>query len=99
MTKRLKTLQRIVDGGLVPVVRAESAEKALRLIDALLAGGVIVEDFAQIGMGATVNLNLTIGQAARVGNGATVKADVPAGGRVWAGVIWPPRPVESAQSQ
>jgi len=40
MTKRLKTLQRIVDGGLVPVVRAESAEKALRLIDALLAGGV-----------------------------------------------------------
>lgn len=59
---------------------------------ALLAGGVCVEDHAQIGMGATVNLNLTIGSGARVGNGATVKADVPAQGRVYAGTIWPPRP-------
>jgi sugar O-acyltransferase (sialic acid O-acetyltransferase NeuD family) len=58
---------------------------------ALLAGGVRVEDYAQIGMGATVNINLTVGARARVGNGATVKADVPAGGRVFAGSIWPPR--------
>jgi acetyltransferase EpsM len=58
---------------------------------ALLAGGVKVEDHAQVGMGTTINLNLTIGRAARVGNGATVKADVPAGGVVPAGTIWPPR--------
>jgi sugar O-acyltransferase (sialic acid O-acetyltransferase NeuD family) len=56
---------------------------------ALLAGGVCVKDFAQIGMGATINLNLTIGKAARVGNGATVKTDVPSEGRVYAGAIWP----------
>ncbi len=58
---------------------------------ALLAGGARVEDYAQIGMGATININLTIGSRARVGNGATVKADVPAGGRVYAGTIWPLR--------
>jgi len=58
---------------------------------ALLAGGVRIEDYAQIGMGATVNINLTVGSHARVGNSATVKADVPANGRVYAGTIWPPR--------
>ena len=58
---------------------------------ALLAGGVQVEDYAQIGMGATININLTIGSRARIGNGATVKAAVPAGERVFAGSIWPPR--------
>jgi acetyltransferase-like isoleucine patch superfamily enzyme len=42
-------------------------------------------------MGATVNINLTVGSHARVGNSATVKADVPANGRVYAGTIWPPR--------
>jgi acetyltransferase EpsM len=56
---------------------------------AMLAGGVHVEDYAQIGMGATVNLNLTIGSRARIGNSATIKANVPAGGRVYAGTIWP----------
>jgi acetyltransferase EpsM len=58
---------------------------------AALAGGVRVEDYAQIGMNATVNLNITIGAGARIGNGATVKADVPSGGRVYAGTIWPVR--------
>jgi sugar O-acyltransferase (sialic acid O-acetyltransferase NeuD family) len=56
---------------------------------AMLAGGVTVEDYAQIGMAATVNLNITIGRGARVGNGATVKSDVPAGTVVRAGTIWP----------
>lgn len=58
---------------------------------ALLAGGARIEDYAQIGMGATININLTIGSHARIGNSATVKADVPANGRVYAGTIWPPR--------
>ncbi len=58
---------------------------------AMLAGGVVIEDYAQVGMAATVNLNITIGRHARVGNGATVKKDVPAGTVVHAGCIWPPR--------
>jgi sugar O-acyltransferase (sialic acid O-acetyltransferase NeuD family) len=58
---------------------------------ALLAGGVHIQDFAQIGMGVTINLNITIGRGARVGNGATVKTDVPENGIVWAGSIWPRR--------
>lgn len=57
---------------------------------ALLAGEVTVEDFAQIGMGATINLAIKIGSAARIGNSAVVKGDVPANGRVYAGTIWPP---------
>lgn len=61
---------------------------------AMLAGGVRVEEYAQIGMGATINLNLTIGCRARIGNGATVKADVPASGRVYAGTTWPKNSIE-----
>jgi sugar O-acyltransferase (sialic acid O-acetyltransferase NeuD family) len=58
---------------------------------ATLAGGVHVENYAQIGMRATVNVQITIGERARLGNGCTVKADVPTGGRVYAGTIWPVR--------
>ena len=58
---------------------------------ALLAGGVKIQDHAQIGMGVTINVNITIGARARVGNGATIKADVPPGGRVYAGQTWPER--------
>ncbi len=58
---------------------------------AMLAGGVVLEDYVQVGMAATINLRLRVGQGARIGNGATVKSDVPAGGVVYAGQIWPPR--------
>ncbi len=58
---------------------------------AMLAGGVVIEDYAQVGMAASINLNITIGRYARIGNGATVKKDVPAGTVVHAGSIWPPR--------
>jgi sugar O-acyltransferase (sialic acid O-acetyltransferase NeuD family) len=56
---------------------------------ALLAGNVNIKDFAQIGMGATINLRVCIGKEARIGNSAVVKADVPDQGRVYAGTIWP----------
>jgi acetyltransferase EpsM len=57
---------------------------------ATLAGGVCVDDYAQIGMCATVNVNLKIGCRVRIGNGAIVKADIPAGMRIHAGEIFPP---------
>lgn len=67
---------------------------------ATLAGMVTVEDHAQIGMRATVNVKITIGAGALLGNGCTVKADVPPGTRVRAGTIWPvptPKPVTDLQ--
>ncbi|MEE9508189.1 MAG: acetyltransferase [Anaerolineales bacterium] len=57
----------------------------------ILAGGVTVGEGVQIGLGVTVNLNVTIGDKARIGNSAVVKADVPSGGVVYAGQVWPPR--------
>jgi acetyltransferase-like isoleucine patch superfamily enzyme len=36
-----------------------------------------------------VNLNVKIGAGVRIGNGATIKDDVPDGGIVRAGAIWP----------
>lgn len=57
---------------------------------ALLAGAVTIEDFAQVGMGATINLGVKVGSRARIGNSAVIKGDVPADGRVYAGMIWPP---------
>lgn len=64
---------------------------------ATLAGNVHVRNCAQIGMLATVNLKVTVGENARLGNGCTVKDDVPPGGRVWAGVIWPFRNPANSQ--
>lgn len=57
---------------------------------AMTAGDVIIEDFAQIGMNATVNIGVRVGKECLIGNGATIKKDVPAGTRVYAGSIWPP---------
>lgn len=56
---------------------------------ATLAGNVRVENYAQIGMRATVNMQITVGECALLGNGSTVKADVPPNTRVRAGTIWP----------
>ena len=56
---------------------------------AMLAGGVRVGEGVLVGMGATVNLNVSIGDGARIGNSAVVKSDVPGGGVVKAGSVWP----------
>ena len=56
---------------------------------AILAGGVQVGERCLVGMGVTVNLGVKIGAGARIGNSAVVKADVPPGGVVRAGAVWP----------
>jgi acetyltransferase EpsM len=56
---------------------------------AILAGNVTVKDYAQIGMHATVNLGLNVGERSIIGNGATVIAHVPDNTRVPAGANWP----------
>jgi len=56
---------------------------------AILAGNVYVGREALIGMGVTVNLQVRIGHGARIGNGATIKAEVPDQGVVRAGSVWP----------
>ena len=58
---------------------------------AKLAGDVVIDDFAQLGMNVNVNIGVRIGKYARIANGATIKSDVPRGGRVYAGMIYPPR--------
>jgi 2-dehydro-3-deoxyphosphogluconate aldolase/(4S)-4-hydroxy-2-oxoglutarate aldolase len=40
MSQKLKVLQKIIDSGLVAVVRAETAEQAIRIADACAKGGV-----------------------------------------------------------
>jgi acetyltransferase EpsM len=57
---------------------------------AMLAGDVVLEDFVQVGMNATINISVRVGTRSVIGNGATIKADVPADTRVYAGSIWPP---------
>jgi sugar O-acyltransferase (sialic acid O-acetyltransferase NeuD family) len=56
---------------------------------AILAGDVEIGQGSLIGMGVTVNLGVKIGENSKIGNSATVKSDVPAGGLVRAGAIWP----------
>ena len=57
----------------------------------MLAGDVVIDDFAQLGMNVNVNIGVHIGSFARIANGATIKGNVPQGGRVYAGMVWPPR--------
>jgi len=56
---------------------------------ALLAGSVVTEEAVLVGMGVTINLRVTLGERAQVGNSAVIKEDVPPGGVVRAGAIWP----------
>jgi len=56
---------------------------------AMLAGGVVLKDRVQVGMAATINIDITVGEGARIGNSAVVKADVPPATKVHAGTIWP----------
>jgi acetyltransferase EpsM len=56
---------------------------------AKIAGDVIIDDFAQLGMNSTVNIGVKVGKECRIGNGATIKKDVPDGTRVFAGTTWP----------
>ncbi|RJQ44271.1 MAG: acetyltransferase [Anaerolineaceae bacterium] len=58
---------------------------------AMLAGDVVIDDYAQLGMNVNVNIGVHIGKYARIANGATIKGNVPQGGRVYAGTVWPPR--------
>ena len=62
-----------------------------------LAGGVKVGERSQIGMRATVNLNLSVGVDVRIGNGATIKKDVPDSEIIRAGVVWPARKQDSEE--
>ena len=58
---------------------------------AALAGGVYLGAYSQVGMNATINVNVRVGAGCIIGNGATVKKDVPPDTRVWAGSTWPLR--------
>lgn len=57
--------------------------------NACLAGEVSVGDGTLVGMGVTINLGVKIGEKSRIGNGATVKSELPENGLVRAGAIWP----------
>jgi acetyltransferase EpsM len=56
---------------------------------AILAGEVRIGAGVLVGMGVTINLQVKVGRGARLGNSATIKEDVPEGGIVRAGMIWP----------
>jgi len=51
---------------------------------------VVVGDYTQVGMNASINLGVKVGSRARIGNGATVKADVADESVVRAGAVFPP---------
>lgn len=79
----------IVNTGAIVSHDCELADYVNLAPGAILAGAVKIGEGSLIGMGVTINLNVCVGVAARVGNGATVKEDVPDGGIVRAGTIWP----------
>jgi acetyltransferase-like isoleucine patch superfamily enzyme len=56
----------------------------------MIAGDAVIGDFTQMGMNATINIGVKVGRMCLIGNGATIKNNVPDGTRVHAGTVWPP---------
>jgi sugar O-acyltransferase (sialic acid O-acetyltransferase NeuD family) len=81
----------IINNGVIVSHDCELGDYVSLAPGVVLAGGVRIGEGAQIGMGVTVNLNVTIGDHVQVGNSAVIKDDVPDGGVVHAGQIWPTR--------
>lgn len=68
---RIETISRILQTGLIPVVRAESSDIAMRAIDAIKEGGISVLEITMTVPGA---LRVIEEVARRFGNDATVGA-------------------------
>lgn len=70
--------QRIVDIGIVPVVRASSAEKAMRACEAVCAGGISVVEVTMTVPGAVdliSKLTKTVGRYVLIGAGTVLNAE------------------------
>ena len=79
----------IVNTGAIVSHDCQVADYANLSPGSILAGEVHIGSGVLVGMGVTINLQVQIGERARIGNSATVKSNVPAGGIVHAGTIWP----------
>lgn len=75
---KTEILQRIRDTGLIPVVRAESADQAMRAVDAIKAGGVSVLEVTMTVPGAIAvieQLSKAFGAEALIGAGTVLDPD------------------------
>ena len=89
MTTKADIIQRIRDVGVIPVVRASSAEEAIQVVDAIKAGGVLVLEITMTVPGAVQvieQLTERFGDEATVGAGTvldpeTARACIDAGAR------------------
>jgi sugar O-acyltransferase (sialic acid O-acetyltransferase NeuD family) len=79
----------IVNTGAIVSHDCQVADYANLSPGSILAGEVHIGSGVLVGMGVTINLQVQVGDRARIGNSATVKSNVPAGGIVHAGTIWP----------
>jgi 2-dehydro-3-deoxyphosphogluconate aldolase / (4S)-4-hydroxy-2-oxoglutarate aldolase len=71
-------LQRIRDTGLIPVVRAESADQARRAVEAIMAGGLSVLEVTMTvpgAVGVTEQLTKAFGADALIGAGTVLDAE------------------------
>ena len=76
--KKTEVIQRIRDTGLIPVVRAESAELAMRAVEAITAGGVDVLEVTMTVPGAIdviAKLAATFGTEVVIGAGTVLDPD------------------------
>ena len=78
MTTKADTIQRIRDIGVIPVVRASSAEEAIQVVDAIKAGGVSLLEITMTVPGAVQvidQLAKRFGDEAIVGAGTVLDAE------------------------
>ena len=77
--KKTEVIQRICDTGLIPVVRAESAELAMRAVEAIKTGGVDVVEVTMTVPGAIdviAKLAATFGTEVLIGAGTVLDPDI-----------------------
>lgn len=78
MSKKRETLHTLLEGGVIPVVRAKSADQALNIVDAIREGGVSTIEITMTvpgAIGVMKELNEKLGDEVLLGAGTVLDAE------------------------
>jgi len=78
MDEKSKTLQTLLEGGIIPVVRAKSSDEALKVVDAIQEGGITTIEITMTVPGAIdvmKEVNKRLGEDVLLGAGTVLDAE------------------------
>ena len=70
--KRIETIQKIVEVGIVAVIRAESKDEGIKIIDAVKKGGIKALEITMTVPGAVDRKSVVVGKSVYMGGGRMI---------------------------